>query len=90
MNKHDLLELRRECHALKPVIWLGNQGYTEAVANEIECALKAHELIKIKINSTDKAERDQLAAQLCSAHHAELIQQIGKTLCIYRELEETE
>ena len=85
MNKHELLELRRECHHLKPVIWLGNQGYTDAVAAEIERALDSHELIKIKVNTSDKTERDKLANHLCEAHQAELIQRIGQTVCIYRE-----
>ena len=90
MNKHELLELRRECHHLKPVIWLGNQGYTDAVAAEIERALEVHELIKIKVNSSDKAERDNLANQLCKSHQAELIQRIGQTVCIYRESDDSE
>ena len=90
MNKHEILQLRRECHNLKPVIWLGNQGYTKAVAGEIDCALNAHELIKVKINISDKTARDQLASQLCQSHGAQLIQQIGKTLCLYRRNENTE
>ncbi len=90
MKKHESLELRRECHHLKPVILLGNQGYTEAVAAEIECALVAHELIKIKVNTANKAERDTLANRLCDAHQTELIQCIGQTVCLYRACKETE
>ncbi len=90
MHKHELLELRLECHHLKPVIWLGNQGYTDPVAAEIERALDSHELIKIKVNTADKAERDSLANHLCESHHAELIQRIGQTVCIYRESDDNE
>jgi len=84
MNKQQQLTLRRQCHHLKPVILLGGQGYSEAVAAEIECALNAHELIKIKLNTADKTERDALANTLCEKHQATLIQRIGQTVSIYR------
>ena len=77
-------QLKRECHHLKPVVIIGSQGYTDNVAAEIDCALKAHELIKIKICSTNKDARNAIAQAVCDAHGADLIQQIGQMTSIYR------
>ncbi len=85
MNKKQLNELRRLVHALKPVVIIGANGLTEAVHAEIETAISAHELIKIKVNAEDKAERDQLTDRICAEHNAELIQKIGHVIAIYRE-----
>ena len=82
------LQLKRECHHLKPVVMIGSQGYTENVASEIDCALNAHELIKIKICSANKEARNAIAQSICEAHDASLIQQIGQMTSIYRKKSE--
>lgn len=79
------LELRKQAHHLKPVVIIGNNGLTEAVQLEIERALLAHELIKIKINAGDKDERLGMITTICDERQAELIQIIGRTATIYRE-----
>ncbi len=88
MNKDEKNALRRQCHHIKPVVWLGSHGYTEAVAAEIESALNAHELIKIKVHSSTKADREAVASQLNQVHQADIIQQIGQTICLYRQSEQ--
>lgn len=88
MHKSDLKQLKQLTHHLNPIVLLGAKGLTDAVHAEIECALVAHELIKIKLNSKDKAEKDLLAKTICDAHHAVLVNQIGHIIAIYRENEE--
>lgn len=77
--------LKAKAHALKPIILIGAKGLTDNVLNEIEIALKAHELIKIKIAGQDKTERTALAVRICEHADAEHIQQIGNILVIYKE-----
>jgi RNA-binding protein len=76
--------LKQKAHHLKPVVLLGAQGLTEAVLAEIDVALTAHELIKIKLSGGDKAQRQNWAEQICQHHQAELIQIIGQIAIIYR------
>lgn len=85
MNKLLLKQLKQHVHHLEPVVLLGAKGLTNAVHAEIECALQAHELIKIKLSSKDKAEKDLLTKTICEAHHATLITQIGHIIAIYRQ-----
>jgi RNA-binding protein len=77
-------ELRGEAHKLKPVVMIGDKGLTDTVIAEIDRALKAHELIKVKAATDDREAREQWLAKVCEALEAHPIQQIGKILVVYR------
>lgn len=77
-------ELRARAHALNPVVMLGHAGLTDAVLLEIESALKAHELIKLKISGGDRASRAGIQDTICQRLSAAPVQQIGKVLVLYR------
>jgi RNA-binding protein len=77
-------KLKAKAHQLKPVILIGNNGLSDAVNKEIDRALNDHELIKIRIQTSDKELRRELFKQLCEINHAELVQTIGLIGVIYR------
>jgi RNA-binding protein len=80
----EIKQLRAKAHNLNPVVMIGQLGLTEAVLAEIDHALNAHELIKVKIRA-EKEERLQISQQICQASDAELIQNIGQIAVIYRK-----
>ena len=45
--------LKAKAHKLEPVVQIGAKGLTEEVIAEIDRALKAHELIKVRAGSLD-------------------------------------
>ena len=51
--------LRALAHHLKPVVWVGQHGLRDSVLGEVEIALDAHELIKVKL-AAEKAERSAM------------------------------
>jgi putative YhbY family RNA-binding protein len=51
--------LKGRAHALEPIVQVGQAGLSDAVALELERALTAHGLIKVKINGTDREARTQ-------------------------------
>ena len=57
---------------------------TENVMTELESALLHHELVKIKIGSDDRLERQQLAETLATETGAETVQVIGKMLVLFK------
>ena len=83
MNTAEKKRLRAEAHALKPVVLMGQAGFTAAVLAEIELALDSHELIKVKIRA-ERDDRKRISDEICSATGAELIQSIGQIAVIYR------
>jgi RNA-binding protein len=88
MNTH-LKHLKQRAHHLDPVVRTGSKGLTDAVHKEIDIALNAHELIKIKLIANDKAERQSMIETICEQHQAELVQSVGHVVSIYREKQET-
>ena len=83
MNSADKKKLRAEAHTLKPVVMVGQSGFTAAVIAEIEQALASHELIKVKIRA-EREERKLISEKICTDTGAELIQTIGQIAVIYR------
>ncbi|MGP9832506.1 ribosome assembly RNA-binding protein YhbY [Marinobacter sp. NSM] len=77
-------EYRAIAHNLKPVIIVGDKGLYEGLQDELERALNDHELIKIKVASTDREARQEAIQALCESSGAELVQTIGKIAVILR------
>lgn len=74
--------LRAQAHTLKPVVLVGNKGVTDALIEQVEAALLAHELIRIKVH--DREALDETATLIHNATSAQLAQRIGKTLLFFR------
>jgi RNA-binding protein len=77
-------EHRAEAHHLDPVVMVGNDGLTPAVHKEIDGALNAHGLIKIRVLGDDRAQREAMYQRLCDELGAAPIQHIGKLLVLWR------
>lgn len=76
--------LRARAHHLHPMIMIGEAGLTPAVLNEIDIALKSHELIKIRVLGDDRTAREALIKEICAALNASPVQHIGKILVVFR------
>ena len=71
-------------HHLDPVVMIGADGLTPAVRKEVDAALKAHGLIKIRVFSDDRAVREAALLELADSLSAAPIQHIGKLLVLWR------
>lgn len=76
--------LKAKAHKLEPLVHIGAKGLTGEAVAEIERALRAHELIKVRAGSLERDERDSILRDICARTGAERVQQIGKVLVIYR------
>jgi RNA-binding protein len=79
--------LRGLGHHLKPLVLVGSDGLSVNVVAEINSSLDHHELIKVRVRSSGRKERDELIAELASRSFAQLIQRIGNVALIYRASE---
>lgn len=84
MNPIEKKKLKALAHSLNPVVMIGQAGLTEAVLNEINLALDAHELIKVKIRA-ERDERRDISVQICTSTQADLVQSIGQIAVLYRK-----
>jgi RNA-binding protein len=76
--------LRARAHHLQPVVLVGEAGLTPQVLREIERGLESHELIKVRVATSGRQNRSQLAAEIAGSTGASSVQQIGRVLVLYR------
>jgi len=75
---------RAEAHHLDPVVLVGAGGATDAVVRELDAALSAHGLVKLRVAMEDRTERDALLERLADRLGAAPVQHIGKLLVLWR------
>ncbi|ACG71514.1 protein of unknown function UPF0044 [Anaeromyxobacter sp. K] len=75
--------LRAAGHHLSPVVQVGKEGLTEAVLRQLDEALLAHELVKLKVGTESPEDRLEIADRLL-AEDVQVAQVLGRTVLAYR------
>jgi RNA-binding protein len=83
LNNNQRRKLKGRCHGLSPVVTVADKGLTENVMAEIENALDAHQLIKIKLRGDRDVRRGWLE-RIADASGAVVVQRIGHVACLFR------
>ncbi|MBA2547502.1 MAG: ribosome assembly RNA-binding protein YhbY [Burkholderiaceae bacterium] len=78
--------LKARAHQLKPLVLLGAAGLSEMVLREIDRALSAHELVKVKVPGDDREHRAAVFSEIAEKLDAAKVQSIGKTIVLFRPL----
>ena len=76
--------LRGLGHHLEPAVYAGKEGLSLPLQQSVIAALKAHELIKVKLGQNCPVERNQAGEQLAGFCGASLVQVIGRMILLYR------
>ena len=84
LTSRERAHLKGRAHALEPIVQVGQGGLSDAVALELERALAAHELIKVRINGSDRRVRQEIAEAICARTDAVAVQQVGKIIVLWR------
>ena len=83
--------LRGLAHNLNPSAYVGQKGVTPALIEEIELALNATELIKLKfVEFKLKDQKNQILDQVLAETGAQLAGMIGHVAILYRRHAEKE
>ena len=77
--------LKAKAHKLDPVVYVGAKGLTDEVIAEIDRALSAHELIKVRAASLDRDARDEAVDRIVERTGADAVQHIGKIFVLFRK-----
>ena len=85
MDSAERKALKARAHSLEPIVMIGARGVTDEVIAEIERALKAHELIKVRAPGLDREQRDEALVSIIEKTRAEQVQHIGKVFVLYRK-----
>lgn len=87
-DKNFFRKLRADAHSLNPVVQIGSQGLSEAVLKEIMVSLKTHNLIKVKISSQSKEDKDAMITKFKESEDFHFVSSIGNVVILYKEKEE--
>lgn len=79
--------LRAAAHPLRPVVQIGDKGLSDAVLQEIDRALAAHGLIKVRAGGDDRAAREAVQTTICESLNCAPVHLLGKVLVLYRPTE---
>jgi RNA-binding protein len=88
LSQDQCIALRARAHRLDPVVLLGAGGLSEAVLREMDRALNAHGLIKVRAGRLERDERDALFLAMADRLGAARVQVIGHTFVLFRPLPE--
>lgn len=83
LTARERAHLKARAHPLEPSVQVGHGGLTDGVAAEIDRALKARELIKVKILA-DRDARDEIAESIRARTDSAIVQQVGKVVVLWR------
>jgi RNA-binding protein len=84
LTARERAHLKARAHSLEPVVQIGGSGITDGVVAEVDRALTAHELIKVRIGGDDRADRIATGDELCERTGAAAVHRVGKILILWR------
>ncbi|HEX6134267.1 MAG TPA: YhbY family RNA-binding protein [Longimicrobiales bacterium] len=77
--------LRSLAQSIKPILQVGRDGVTDALARTVLDALNNRELLKVKVLETAPGSPQELGdALVASVPDAQLVQVIGRTIVVFR------
>ena len=84
MTGKERASLRSVANTLETIYYIGKDGIDENVEKGVAEALKARELVKIKVQDNCPYTAKEACATLCEALEAQPVQTIGKRFVIYK------
>ncbi len=85
LNNKQKQELKSQANAIKLKYTLGKNEISPEFIQLINNALEAKELIKVSVLKNAASPVNELAFDLSSATHSEIIQIIGRVITLYRK-----
>ena len=80
--------LRALANTLEPVFIIGKGGLNDNMIADIDAALEARELIKVKILNNSMAEPKEASIEIADRIDADVVQVIGGKFVLYRQSKE--
>jgi len=79
--------LKHELSAERPTVWVGKEGSTPQIMNEISRQLEQHEVVKAKILQTalKETQTKEIATKIAEQTESTLIEVRGHTFILYKK-----
>ena len=80
-------ELKRQSAVTEPTVWVGRNGVTKALLNQISTQLDTNEMVKVKVHrpSLDGTEVADIAGRIAIETRSEIVDMRGRTFSVYKQ-----
>ena len=81
------LRLKREMTEEKPTVWIGKNGITQGIVDDVTRKLKKDEIVKIKIlkSGLKSGSCEELAEEVSRLTESTLIETRGHTIILFKK-----
>ncbi len=87
IDKKTRIKLRSLAQTIKPIVWVGKEGFSESVLNQINEELFNHELIKIAVQESIEIPSEFELTEIAVKLGAEVVTVIGRKIVLYKHSE---
>ena len=87
IDKKTRSQLRSLASTIKPIVWVGKDGFSEKVLKQIEEELFNHELIKISMQENVTPPTEFELTEMAVKLGAEVVTTIGRKIVLYKHSE---
>ena len=87
IDKKTRIKLRSLAMNIKPIIWVGKDGFSESVLNQITEELYNHELIKIAVQDNVEMPSEFELTEIAVKLSADVVTVIGRKIVLYKHSE---
>ena len=85
LNSRQRAQLRGLANSLDTIFQIGTGGVTENTVKQVDDALEARELIKLRVLETSPVSSREAADEIAEKTHSDVVQVIGTRFVLYRE-----
>ena len=85
LNSRQRAQLRGLANSLDTIFQIGKGGVTENTVKQVDDALDARELIKLRVLETSPVSAREAADEIAEKTHSDVVQVIGTRFVLYRE-----
>lgn len=85
LNSRQRAQLRGLANSLDTIFQVGKGGVTENTVKQVDDALEARELIKLRVLETSPVSSREAADEIAEKTHSDVVQVIGMRFVLYRE-----
>ncbi|HAL19813.1 MAG TPA: ribosome assembly RNA-binding protein YhbY [Ruminococcaceae bacterium] len=85
LNSRQRAQLRGLANSLDTIFQIGKGGVTENTVKQVNDALEAREIIKLRTLETSPVSSREAAEQIAEKTHSDVVQVIGSRFVLYRE-----
>ena len=87
IDKKTRIKLRSLAQTIKPIVWVGKDGFSENVLSQIKEELFNHELIKISLQENVDIPSEFELTEIAVKLGADVVTTIGRKIVLYKHSE---